>query len=205
MKTLTTAFFTTLAVLFSVTIVSSCSKALNIQGAWQASPSRLDIPGAADATATVTVDFGTADGSGTGDVNLSAVINIQQAVSADAPAVEMPWMQNIAATASVTGRYMSSEHDDDDIILSLNPSTLTVNVDPSGISYNEDMLSGMDSAAVDSLTAATADRWRVLITNAIRAEFDRYTTIEDVKIHHGEIMSAEICDRDVTLRNTASL
>lgn len=204
MKTFTTAFFSVLAVLLAVSTVSSCSRVHNVEGSWQASPARMQIPGASDATATVTLDFGPAE-NGAGAVTVSAVINVQQAVTPDAPAVEMPWMQTIAATASMTGRYMPKEHDDDDILLSLDPSTLTVNVDPSGISYNEDMLSGMDSAAVDSLTSATVDHWRVLITNAIRGEFDRYTTIDDVKIHHGEIMSAEIDDHDVTLRNTASM
>lgn len=205
MKPVTTVFFTVLAVLFAVTTVSSCSKMPDIAGAWQATPVRLQIPGASDATATVTVDFGSPEKNNAGAVNLSAVINVHQAVSPDAPAVEQPWLQAIAATASMNGRYMPKEDDDDDLLLSLDPSSLTVSVDPSGISYDENLLTGMDSAAVDSLTSATAERWRVLITNAIREEFARYTTIDDVKVHHGEIMSAEVADCDVTLRNTASL
>uniref|UniRef100_UPI002729B5D8 hypothetical protein n=1 Tax=uncultured Duncaniella sp. TaxID=2768039 RepID=UPI002729B5D8 len=102
--------------------------------------------------------------------------------------------------SSVSGTYAPEDGEDDDYILSLDASTIKVNVDPSGVVFTNDIASDTQRPILDSLTAATADQWRVNITSAVREQFYKYSRIEDVKVHHGDIMSMEIDNRDKTFR-----
>ena len=198
MKLHTISFFSALAVLFSIAAVSSCSRTDRFAGAWQASPERLFIQGASDATATVTIAFAPTEGKpGTGVVNISAVIDVEQPVTSTG-GVDQAYETSVAGTASISGRYTTDGDDDDDILVSFDPSSLQVNVDPAGVTFSQNILSGTQQPVLDSLTTATAERWRVLITPAIREVFNSYRKIDDIKVHHGDIMSCEMNDRDYT-------
>lgn len=201
MKFITPTFFGTLAVLGAICVISSCSRTQNIAGAWEAAPERIAVADASDATSTVTLDFAPVQNSRTpGQVNISAVIELHQAVSTTSGSVEQPWEVSVAATASANGTYIFPEGDDDDILITIDPSTLSVTVDPDGVVLSDNVLTGAETSSLDSLTAATASRWRVLLTPAIREQFNKYRTIDDIKVHHNSMMSAEIDHRDVTLR-----
>lgn len=205
MKVHTASFFSLLAVLGAITAVSSCSKTDYVAGMWQGNPERIaDIPGTSDASSTMTIDFAPrSDRKGPGEVDLSAVVELQQAVVGMADASGVPYQANITATASISGTYVPEDGDDDDYILSLDASTLDVTVDPSGVVFASNVLTGAERPLLDSLTAATADRWRVIITAAMREQFYKYSRIEDVKVHHGDMMSMEVDHRDMTFRRVA--
>lgn len=116
---------------------------------------------------------------------------------------DAPYQVDVAATASIRGRYVAEDDDDDDILLHLDPSTLQVNVDPAGVTFSENILTGLQRPTLDSLTMQTVDAWRVLITSAIRDEFYKYQKIDDIKVHHGDMLSCEVADRDYTFRRVA--
>lgn len=201
MKLSTTLFFCAVGMLLSVCAISSCSREKTIEGAWEGPPQHLDVPGAVNALATVTLDFGSpAQSTRAGNINISAVINLDEQAFTTHPAIEHPWQASIAATASISGRYVAEDNDGDDIIISLDPSTLTVTIDPAGLVYDQNALTGDETASLDSLSAATASRWRVTLTNVMREQFYNLSHIEDIKIHHGDLLSAEINDRDCTFR-----
>lgn len=202
MKLSTTGFFSLVAVLGTITAVSSCSKYDRFSGTWQSTPERLtSIPDAADATSTMTIDFAPdVRDTKQGVADFSAVIEITKALPASPDILDSPYETNITATASINARYVFEKGDDDDIILSFDPSTLKVNVDPAGVTFSENMLSQTERPVIDSLTTAVADEWRVTITAAIREEFMKYKKIEDIKVHHGDMMSCEVEHRDLTFR-----
>lgn len=204
MKIQTAGFFSLLAFLMAITVVTSCSKTDYIAGTWQGNPERMsNINGASDATSTMTIDFSPmSDRKGSGEVNLTAVVEVQQAV-VGAGVYDSPYQANITATASISGTYIAEEGEDDDYLLSLDASTLKVNIDPSGVVFTENLTTGIERPVLDSLTAATADQWRVIISAAVREQFYKYTHIEDVKVHHGDMMSMEVDHRDMTLRRMA--
>lgn len=184
----------------AIAITSACSGGTRFAGAWQGNPERLNVAGASDASATVTVDFApNADSKNSGTINLSAIIEVEQPVSGADFGTEA-YQTSIAATASITGRYVTEDDDDDDLIVSFDPTSMVVNVDPAGVTFSQNILSGMQQPMLDSLTTATADRWRVALTPHIRDLFNRYHTIDDIKVHHQDIMSCEIADRDYTFR-----
>ena len=203
MKLTTLSFFSSLAILFSIAAISSCSKADRFAGQWQGSPERIIIPGSSDATATLTIDFAPTEGKvGTGVVCISAVVDIMQAVTSSA-SIDQAYETSVAGTATITGRYATEDDDDDDILVSFDPSSLNVTVDPAGVTFSQNVLSGTQQPVLDSLTAATAERWRLLLTPAIREVplgWRSVRKIEDIEVHHQNIMSCELDKADYTFR-----
>lgn len=205
MKFSTASFFGALTVLGALIFISSCSRTDRFAGEWMGTPTRMmDIPGASDATSTISIDFApSSDVRRGGDVLMSATIDVSQAVTGSDISPDAPYQVDVAATASIRGRYVAEDDDDDDILLHLDPSTLQVNVDPAGVTFSENILTGLQRPALDSLTTQTVDAWRVLITSAIRDEFYKYQKIDDIKVHHGDMLSCEVADRDYTFRRVA--
>ena len=205
MKFSTASFFGALTVLGALIFISTCSRTDRFAGEWMGTPTRMmDIPGASDATSTISIDFApSADVRRGGDVLMSATIDVSQAVTGSVISPEAPYQVDVAATASIRGRYVAEDDDDDDILLHLDPSTLQVNVDPAGVTFSENILTGLQRPTLDSLTMQTVDAWRVLITSAIRDEFYKYQKIDDIKVHHGDMLSCEVADRDYTFRRVA--
>ncbi len=208
MKLSTATLFGSIFVLASIMTVSSCSKRESIEGAWEGNPTRLNpVRYASDASSTITMDFApdTKD-SRTGSVNLSAVISVSQADGNIIPInYDQNYQVNIAATASINGTYVAEDSDDDDYILNLDPSSLQVAIDPSGVSYSTNILSGLQQPILDSLTTQTIEAWRVILTGAIRDEFNKFRKIDDMKVHHKDLLTAEINDRDCTFRRVGAL
>lgn len=205
MKFSTASFFGALTVLGALIFISSCSRTDRFAGEWMGTPTRMmDIPGASDATSTISIDFApSSDVRRGGDVLMSATIDVSQAVTGSVISPDAPYQVDVAATASIRGRYVAEDDDDDDIFLHLDPSTLQVNVDPAGVTFSENILTGLQRPTLDSLTMQTVDAWRVLITSAIRDEFYKYQKIDDIKVHHGDMLSCEVADRDYTFRRVA--
>lgn len=205
MKFSTASFFGALTVLGALIFISSCSRTDRFAGEWMGTPTRMmDIPGASDATSTISIDFApSSDVRRSGDVLMSATIDVSQAVTGSIISPDAPYQVDVAATASIRGRYVAEDDDDDDILLHLDPSTLQVNVDPAGVTFSENILTGLQRPTLDSLTMQTVDAWRVLITSAIRDEFYKYQKIDDIKVHHGDMLSCEVADRDYTFRRVA--
>lgn len=205
MKFSTASFFGALTVLGALIFISSSSRTDRFAGEWMGTPTRMmDIPGASDATSTISIDFApSSDVRRGGDVLMSATIDVSQAVTGSIISPDAPYQVDVAATASIRGRYVAEDDDDDDILLHLDPSTLQVNVDPAGVTFSENILTGLQRPTLDSLTMQTVDAWRVLITSAIRDEFYKYQKIDDIKVHHGDMLSCEVADRDYTFRRVA--
>lgn len=203
MKYLTTPYFAFIATLLCIAAISSCSRNDTITGSWTGTATRIgNIPDAADASAVITMSFDDANTAADkgGDVMLSAIIDVNQAVSSPNAVIDEPYEVSVAATATISGRYVFEDRDKDDIILSLDPSTLQVNVDPAGVTYSQNILSGKQRPQLDSLTSTTIARWRIEITKAIRDEFYKYQKISGIEVHHGNILSCEIDDRDYSFR-----
>lgn len=193
------SFFTTIAVLFGIIAISSCSKTEKFAGQWQGTPERImSIRGASDASATISIDFAPSlEGKGTGSVMLSAVIEVEHTLD-HLEGFDATYQSAVTANASITGSYTTK--DDDDVVIALDPTSLKVLVDPGAITFSQNILTGLQQPQVDSLSHAMADQIRVAVTPAIRDIFARYHRIEDIKVHHTDIMSCEIEDRDYTFR-----
>lgn len=204
MKILISTIFGVLAALGTVSVLSSCTHGPKIDGTWQAAPERLAIAGVADAYSTVTLDFAPLQSKNSpGQVDISAVIEVQQASPASSHGVNSTWETSVTATASATGTY--AYVDDDELVLTIDPSSLSVNVDPNDVVYTASSSALMEASQIDSLSAAATNRWRLLLTPAVREQMLQYRMIDDIKIHHGNMMSVEINNRETTLHKTTPI
>ena len=174
--------------------LASCSKNDAFIGSWQAmTPADITdmLPSAANGTALTSVTFGhDADGKG-GDVELTALVEASQPV-VENPGLEAAYEVSVAATATVNGRWAYQPGEDDDLILTLDPASLTVNVDRDGVTFRQNRLSGVQDPVTDSLTDVTVTLWKQQITDAMRREFSRYNRLEDVKVKDKTTLKLEV-------------
>lgn len=179
---------------------TSCERHADVAGSWTGMPDRsLAVSGAIDVTSTISLDFAQQPASKAKD---SGLLTISAAIDANQPVTggtfeNATYEVSVAASASMTGTWAFI--DDDDIAITLDPSSFTVKVDPDGVTFAEDLVSGMQDPQLDSLSTATAARWQNVIGPAIKTEFLKYNKLDDIKIKNG-IMTFEIADRDYTFR-----
>ena len=163
-----------------------------------------DIAIASTATSVLSVDFGKPDDNGSGTVLISAVIDATQPVEAGSlDGFDEPYEVSVAATASITGKWSYEDSDDDDILVFLDNNTLKVNIDPNGVTYSQNLLTGAQQPMVDSLTTATIDRWRSAVRNAATKQFFQFTKLDDVEVHNN-ILTFELGKRDLTFHRSAT-
>lgn len=199
MKQFTKSILSLLGVAAVCLGVSSCGDKEDIAGSWTGNQERIDnVTGASDAFSSVTMTFENDTDGDSGMVTLSAIISANQPVLEDSTMVR-PYEISVAATATVSGKWSYEKGEDDDIIISLDPSTFVINVDPDGVAFSENMLTGRQQPEVDSLTAVTAKMWQNNLAPAMKDVFNRYTRISDIEIHNG-ILRCEIGHKDLNFR-----
>lgn len=189
-----------------VLLLSSCGRDNKIIGSWTASsPVSIgaEIPAAATATSLMSIDFMPAESGTPAKFNLSTIIEATQAVRPDTVALDSPYEVSVAASASVSGTW--SYDGDEDILLAFDMSSLSVDVDPAGVAFSENLLTGVQQPAVDSLTARTAEIWKRQITNVFKTSLHRYSKLDDVEVTSGgtalkfEVKDITGRDRDVVM------
>lgn len=191
-----------LAIFVILSLVStSCSSHPDVIGTWTATPTRIDnISASSDASATLSISFASTDKNArSGEVILSAIIDANQPVNDTTPEINRAYEVSVAATAVISGHWSYEQGDNEDIVLSLDPKTLSVVVDPHGVTFSNDILTDTQQPMLDSLSTATATAWQKSIAQAFSDRFNRIQKISDIKVS-GPIMSCEIHDRDFTFR-----
>lgn len=181
--------------------VASCGRDTKFIGSWTATaPTEIssELPAASNATSLMSIDFfaGAETGKG-GDFFLSTLINATQPVKPDSAVMsaDVPYEASVSATASVSGTWTYKDNDDDDLILAFDMSTLKVDVDPAGVVFSENMISGAQQPAVDSLSMRTAAVWKRQISNAVTSSLSRFGEFDDVKVNKdGSTLTFEIKD-----------
>lgn len=166
--------------------MASCSGKPEFIGEWtSASPENItaSIPAASRATSQLTLDFAESNADKKeGQVTLSSVIDLTQPVQPDSNIVE-PYEVSVAATATVNGSWFRA--DDDELVLSFDMSSMNVAVDPHGVSFSANVLTGSQQPMLDSLTAVTMERWKGEITRAFGEHMAQFGMIEDVEVSDG--------------------
>lgn len=184
--------------------ITSCSKKTDFVGVWTATTPEditTSVPAASSATSLVSISFvEDATKKDGGSVALSSIINVNQPLQGSLAGTDIPYEVNVAATASLGGTWIFEEDSDDDLLLSLDLSTLKVNVDNNGVTFTQNMLTGAQQPQIDSLTAITAELWKNQLRQAMTKEFSRFKKIDDIKVHKGQILTLEIENPETTLQ-----
>lgn len=201
-----------LAVAAGIAIVclGACSRLANIEGTWAGTPSRYETPQPAAASGSngaVVTNISTQIAtrmtfipdqakSGTGIVEFASDIDAVNTVPFDSTMVD-PYEINIAATAVCSGTYHFDDRDE--IVIAIDPVSVRVTVDPEGVNYSENVLTGQQAPQIDSLRPALVQRYTRQLIPVMNDYYSRFTRVDDIKVKN-DILSCEINDRDYTFR-----
>lgn len=183
---------------------ASCDSTPNIEGTWSGSGTNLGTSGKEDVAGVnvnshITTDITfipTSNNKRTGDVEFLATVVTSDAVPFDSTIVA-PYEVTVTAIATAKGSY--SIVDDDEIIIALDNSSITMNVDPDAVTYDSNVLTGADGAQVDSLKPQIVAIFSARLLPLVRTHLDAFQHIDDVHVSK-DMMSCEINNRDFTFR-----
>lgn len=188
-----------LAFIAAVTLYSCDSKkelAKNLEGTWSANPEKIMDSEALGATAVYMLQFipqeNTIDPL-TGSFTLTAMLDINSMAPASDLVVQ-PYSISSSALASVEGAW--TVVDDDEIRVNIDPASFKVEVDPKDVVLSDNILSGENTPAVDSITPVLAASVKAQIISALQNNFTGIKKIEDIHIKKDE-MKCEIMDHDL--------
>lgn len=181
-------------------VVSSCDSrqklSEDVAGLWSGTPEMLTNAGATRATMVRMMEFTPTGSAGEGSVTLTAYITVENTLPAT-DSIIAPLTISASGTATVTGLYQAK--DDDDIMLNLDVTSFTVNVDPEAVQFDYNVLTGGGGSELTSLRPAAERLASQQIDHAARNIFFNLTEIEDIKVQK-DMMQCEIGHKDLTFR-----
>lgn len=204
----TRSFIFSLAATVAAGLVATSCSDDNLIGSWTASaPVNItaDIPAASTATSLMSIDFMKGqNGTREGTFYMSSLVNATQPVTFDSvPGTAAPYEVSISATTGIEGTWRRD--DDDEVMMQFDLQSLKVTVDPQGVMFTQNMLSGAEQPAVDSLTQHTAAIWQRQIQTALTATLHRYAILHDVEVEDNkttlkfEVKDAANRDLDIVM------
>lgn len=180
--------------------MTSCGDDLDaLPGLWEGTPTTIGTVSQMNSTASMSMEFNTAPGdTRSGDVTFRMMINTENATVPQFDGMVESYALNVASTAMAKGTYTLV--DDDEIVIHLDPSSITVAVDPEAVKYQANVFTEEQKPVVDSLMPFAAAHIQQVLRPQVSAELLKFTHIDDVKIKDDRIMSCEINDHDYTFR-----
>lgn len=178
--------------MLAIISVAACDRRPNVEGSWQGSPQGISLSQASTAMATPSITFN-ADST----VTITTAVNFTEPMP-QSQTLDAPYQISISALATVDGRWQFAPREDDDILITINPDDVSVTIDPDAVTFAQNLLTGEQSPAIDSLRPQIVEYYRRMLTPALQAEMASYRRLEDVEVKSG-VLTFEILDRDITM------
>lgn len=194
-----------IAVVSMAALFTSCESktklAKSIEGSWTATPERLADDDAVSATSVRIFDFlpDTTTPVTNGQLVMSSMVTITTAAdnSGDTDGIMQHYTVSASGVATVTGTW--TVIDDDEVRIDVDPSSLTVKVDPQGVEVNVNAITSQTVSVPDSIKPAFAESVKAQIRRLVEKQFFDVSKIDDIEIKD-EFMTMEINKRDYSLR-----
>lgn len=196
MKQIIIAAVAAVATLGFTSCGESAKLATEVEGTWSTAPSHLVDNTASSATTIDTYTFLRSDDKAAGGtVDITSLISTTAQINGTG-AVIQPFSLSAASTATVSGTWQAVS--DDAIDVSVDISTLKVNVDPDAVVLSSSILTGDNYNSVDSMKPALVSSIRAQVTQAITARYLSIGKIKDVKVK-GDVMDWKVAGDNITL------
>ena len=134
-----------------------------------------------------------------GTVTMMAMITVENAMQFNDSLVS-PLQITASGTAMITGVYQAK--DDDELMISLDVTSMSVNVDPEAVQLNYNVLSEESKPIVEKLRPGAMVLATQQINRAAQNIFSNVTKIDDIHVK-GSIMTCEINDHDLIFNKGA--
>ena len=129
-----------------------------------------------------------------GKLSFSGVYSVSQPVSSQS--VEVPFDATADIKVSANGTWMAK--DDDEIIVTIDTSSVNTTIDPASVSLGYAVLTDKPVAELDSLKAQILPNIDASFTQEVRNRVTSLHKLDDIKIQ-GTTMTLEIGETDFTL------
>lgn len=179
--------------------LSSCDNRVNIQGEWQSSAIKLELPNTATSTATMSYTFNS-DGS----VTLASEINITEPLSPitiDNSNIE-PYMASVSATSSISGTWQYAKDENDEVVIVFDDNTFQLNIDPEAVEISVNETTDTEVPTNVDMKAAVVQRYKALLTPEMKATYTKFSRLDDIKVDKN-FLNCEISDHDYIFRAIA--
>lgn len=180
----------------AASLLSSCgsgnSLAKKIEGSWQGNPQAIASSGEGIITMTDEWAFVGDDNKATGgDLIITSMASVEWPLSiagdSIAPGAD-PYAVTVAATVSLNAVWDIDQHDpDDEIVVSIDPKTLSVSIDPDAVAVSADG----KPATVDSIPGEIYASVRRELLKSAQTRFFPVNHLDDVEIK-GDVLKFEI-------------
>ncbi len=187
------------AVLLGLTMVSCESAtrlAKDVDGTWTGGVDR--IPGDAltsDVYSTYTFTYNADQAQAGGDIVINATLSANYSDNVVVGDMPSSVALTVAGTSKVSGTWTAV--DDDEIVITLNPSTLEVNLDPDAQSLTT--TAGLTTEAIDTLKPRLLSMIKDRMAYDLRIKYSSPIHMDDVKVKDGKVLDYEVDDVDYTL------
>lgn len=198
MKKFTSVICATAAVAGMLTLMTACDTkaklAESVQGKWTGNPEKMLDTGAASASMVRTLEFTKGAAYTEGSVTMTAMITVENTMQSN-DSIVTPLQITASGVATITGVYQAK--DDDELTISLDATSMNVNVDPDAVKLNYNIATATSAPLVEKLKPGAAILATQQINRAAQNAFSNITEIDDIKIE-GSIMRCEINHTDLT-------
>ena len=198
MKKFTSVICATAAVAGMLTLMTACDTkaklAESVQGKWTGNPEKMLDTGAASASMVRTLEFTKGAADTEGSVTMTAMITVENTMQSN-DSIVTPLQITASGVATITGVYQAK--DDDELTISLDATSMNVNVDPDAVKLNYNIATATSAPLVEKLKPGAAILATQQINRAAQIAFSNITEIDDIKIE-GSIMRCEINHTDLT-------
>ncbi|MBD5343733.1 MAG: hypothetical protein HDR90_01920 [Bacteroides sp.] len=187
------------AVVLGLTMVScdtATSLAKDVNGTWAGGVDRiLGDALNSDVFSTYTFTYDAASAKAGGDIVINATLagnyNDNVVVGETPSNVSV----TVAGTSSISGTWTAI--DDDEIVITLNPSTLKVSLDPAAQTLTSSAV--LTAEAIDTLKPNLLSMIKDRMAYDLRIKYSSPIHMDDVKVKGGKTLEYEVNDIDYTL------
>lgn len=202
MKTITSVICATAIAAGMMALMTSCDSkaklAEAVQGEWTGNPEKVLDTGAASASMVRMLEFTKGAADTEGSVTMTAMISVENTMQSN-DSIVTPLQITASGTATITGVYQAKDHDE--LTISLDATSMTVNVDPDAVKLNYNIVTENSEPLIAKLKPGAAILATQQINRAAQNAFSNITEIDDIKIN-GNIMRCEINHTDLTFTKT---
>lgn len=185
------------AAALTASLLASCGGdntrlARDIEGTWQGTPTAVASTQPGIITMTDTWTFVGDDANATGgSLVITSLSSVEWPLSytGDTVAVQAdPYAVTMAASVSLNGTWdLDPQDPDDEIIVSIDPRSLSVNIDPDAVAAS----TNGNPVALDTIPPVIYGAARAELTKAVQTRFFPISHLDDVKIE-GRTLKFEI-------------
>lgn len=187
-----------MAVAAVLPLMTSCNSkaklAEALQGEWSGNPETILDTGAASASMVRMLEFTRGAADTEGSITMTAMITVENTMQSN-DSIVTPLQITASGTATITGVYQVK--DDDELTISLDATSMTVDVDSDAVQLNYNIVTEQSAPLVEKLKPGAAILATQQINRAAQNAFSNITEIDDIKID-GSIMRCEINHTDLT-------